>query len=212
MEKFVSIDKNVETILVVKKSKFIANMIKVDSVQMANNKLKEIKKKYYDARHNCFAYRIFENNNLIERFNDDGEPSGTAGSPMLNILQKNNLGNVLAVVTRYFGGILLGTGGLIRAYSNATLDAISNINLVEYVLGLEIEVELEYEQFETFKYYCKKNDINIGKVEYSEKIVCLINIEEDKKDKLMNDYDTKNININNLKILSKKYIEKSIIK
>ena len=174
MEKFVSIDKNVETILVVKKSKFIANMIKVDSVQMANNKLKEIKKKYYDARHNCFAYRIFENNNLIERFNDDGEPSGTAGSPMLNILQKNNLGNVLAVVTRYFGGILLGTGGLIRAYSNATLDAISNINLVEYVLGLEIEVELEYEQFETFKYYCKKNDINIGKVEYSEKIVCLI--------------------------------------
>ena len=212
MEKFVSIDKNVETILVVKKSKFIANMIKVDSVQMANNKLKEIKKKYYDARHNCFAYRIFENNNLIERFNDDGEPSGTAGSPMLNILQKNNLGNVLAVVTRYFGGILLGTGGLIRAYSDATLDAISNINLVEYVLGLEIEVELEYEQFETFKYYCKKNDINIGKVEYSEKIVCLINIEEDKKDKLMNDYDTKNININNLKILSKKYIEKSIIK
>lgn len=212
MEKFVSIDKNVETILVVKKSKFIANMIKVDSVQMANNKLKEIKKKYYDARHNCFAYRIFENNNLIERFNDDGEPSGTAGSPMLNILQKNNLGNVLAVVTRYFGGILLGTGGLIRAYSDATLDAISNINLVEYVLGLEIEVELEYEQFETFKYYCKKNDINIGKVEYSEKIVCLINIEEDKKDKLMNDYDTKNININNLKILSKKYIEKSIQK
>ena len=212
MEKFVSIDKNVETILVVKKSKFIANMIKVDSVQMANNKLKEIKKKYYDARHNCFAYRIFENNNLIERFNDDGEPSGTAGSPMLNILQKNNLGNVLAVVTRYFGGILLGTGGLIRPYSNPTLDAISNINLVVYVLGLEIEVELEYEQFETFKYYCKKNDINIGKVEYSEKIVCLINIEEDKKDKLMNDYDTKNININNLKILSKKYIEKSIIK
>ena len=212
MEKFVSIDKNVETILVVKKSKFIANMIKVDSVQMANNKLKEIKKKYYDARHNCFAYRIFENNNLIKRFSDDGEPSGTAGSPMLNILQKNNLGNVLVVVTRYFGGILLGTGGLIRAYSDATLDAISNINLVEYVLGLEIEVELEYEQFETFKYYCKKNDINIGKVEYSEKIVCLINIEEDKKDKLMNDYDTKNININNLKILSKKYIEKSIIK
>ena len=212
MEKFVSIDKNVETILVVKKSKFIANMIKVDSVQMANNKLKEIKKKYYDARHNCFAYRIFENNNLIERFSDDGDPSGTAGSPMLNILQKNNLGNVLVVVTRYFGGILLGTGGLIRAYSDATLDAISNINLVEYVLGLEIEVELEYEQFETFKYYCKKNDINIGKVEYSEKIVCLINIEEDKKDKLMNDYDTKNININNLKILSKKYIEKSIIK
>ena len=212
MENFFSIDKNIETEITVKKSKFIANIIKVTNQEMANEKLKEIKKKYHDARHNCFAYRIYEEDNLIERFNDDGEPSGTAGSPMLNILQKNNIGNVLVVVTRYFGGILLGTGGLVRAYSDATIDAISKINLIENVLGIEVQVELEYDKFESFRYYCKKNDINIIKTDYKEKIVCLINLEENKKDKLMTDYSTKNININNIKILRKKIIEKCIIK
>ncbi len=212
MENFFSIDKNIETEITVKKSKFIANIIKVTNQEMANEKLKEIKKKYHDARHNCFAYRIYEEDNLIERFSDDGEPSGTAGSPMLNILQKNNIGNVLVVVTRYFGGILLGTGGLVRAYSDATIDAISKINLIENVLGIEVQVELEYDKFESFRYYCKKNDINIIKTDYKEKIVCLINLEENKKDKLMTDYSTKNININNIKILRKKIIEKCIIK
>lgn len=212
MEKFFSIDKNTEVEITVKKSKFIANLIKVDNQEMANEKLKEIKKKYHDARHNCFAYRVYEDDNLIERFSDDGEPSGTAGSPMLNILQKNDIANVLVVVTRYFGGILLGTGGLIRAYSDVTLNAISDINFVEYVLGLELQVDLEYDQFESFKYYCKKNGINIEKIDYTEKIVCLINMEENKKDKLMTDYSTKNINLNEIKILSKKFIEKSIIK
>ena len=212
MENFFSIDKNIETEITVKKSKFIANIIKVTNQEMANEKLKEIKKKYYDARHNCFAYRIYEEDNLIERFSDDGEPSGTAGSPMLNILQKNNIGNVLVVVTRYFGGILLGTGGLVRAYSDATIDAISKINLIENVLGIEAQAELEYDKFESFRYYCKKNDINIIKTDYKEKIVCLINLEENKKDKLMTDYSTKNININNIKILRKKIIEKCIIK
>ena len=212
MENFFSIDKNIETEITVKKSKFIANIIKVTNQEMANEKLKEIKKKYHDARHNCFAYRIYEEDNLIERFSDDGEPSGTAGSPMLNILQKNNIGNVLVVVTRYFGGILLGTGGLVRAYSDATIDAISKINLIENVLGIEAQVELEYDKFESFRYYCKKNDINIIKTDYKEKIVCLINLEENKKDKLMTDYSTKNININNIKILRKKIIEKCIIK
>ena len=203
MENFFSIDKNTEVEITVKKSKFIANLIKVDNQEMANEKLKEIKKKYHDARHNCFAYRVYEDDNLIERFSDDGEPSGTAGSPMLNILQKNDIANVLVVVTRYFGGILLGTGGLIRAYSDATLNAISDINFVEYVLGLELQVDLEYDQFESFKYYCKKNGINIEKIDYTEKIVCLINMEENKKDKLMTDYSTKNINLNEIKILSK---------
>ena len=79
--------------------------------------IKEIRKKYYDAKHNCIAYRIIENGRIVEKASDDGEPSGTAGAPMLNILQKNNLANVLIIVTRYFGGILLGTGGLVRAYS-----------------------------------------------------------------------------------------------
>lgn len=211
MEEFLFINQNAEATITVKKSKFIANLIKIDNQKMASEKLTEIKKKYNDARHNCFAYRVYNEDNLIERFSDDGEPSGTAGFPMLNILQKNNICNVLIVVTRYFGGILLGTGGLIRAYTDATLEALSKINLINYVLGLEIELEFDYSQFDIFKHYCKKNDIKIEKTEYGQKITCLINIEENKKDKLMTDYSTKKINLNKIKILSKKFIEKCII-
>lgn len=117
MEEFVTIKDNVQLELVEKKSRFIANLFYVESTQEAENVIKEIRKKYYDAKHNCIAYRIIENERIEERANDDGEPSGTAGAPMLNILQKNNLANILIIVTRYFGGILLGTGGLVRAYS-----------------------------------------------------------------------------------------------
>ena len=96
-----------EAEIVEKKSRFIGTMFYVDSEEKAQTILKEIKKKYYDARHNCFAYRVMTKNGVVERFSEDGEPSGTAGGPMLNILSKNNLCNVLVVVTRYFGGYCL---------------------------------------------------------------------------------------------------------
>ena len=110
MSDFLTINENVEYVLTEKKSKFIANLIKVENIQEAEETIKQYKKKYHDARHNCIAYRVFEDERIVEKASDDGEPSGTAGGPMLNILQKNNLCNVLIIVTRYFGGILLGTG------------------------------------------------------------------------------------------------------
>ena len=126
MKEFNTIEENVVEEIVEKKSKFIANLIYVETVKDAENEIKNIKKKYFDARHNCVAYRIAEDDKIIEKSSDDGEPSGTAGAPMLNILQKNNLANVLIVVTRYFGGVLLGTGGLVRAYSECLQKAIEN--------------------------------------------------------------------------------------
>ena len=212
MNNFFTIKNNLETEIVVKKSKFIANLIKVTSKQDAEEKIKNIKKKYFDARHNCISYRVLEDENIIKRFSDDGEPAGTAGKPMLNILQKNNLVNVLIVVTRYFGGILLGTGGLVRAYSDSLLKAIDENEIRQLVIGIECEVNLEYNNFEKFKYYCKNNDINIKDTIYTEEIVCKIELEEDIKEKLIKDYELKNINLLNLKVLSKKYIEKSIQK
>ena len=104
---FKTIDENVTYELVQKKSRFIADVFYVESKEEAEAKIKEIKRKYHDAKHHCFAYSIFEENGRLDRFSDDGEPSGTAGSPMLNILTSNNLSNIVAVVTRYFGGILL---------------------------------------------------------------------------------------------------------
>ena len=113
--------------IVEKKSRFICNVIEVKNKEEAEDNIKQFKKKYHDARHNCYAYRVLEDNGIIEKSSDDGEPSGTAGAPIITILQKNNLCNVLVVVTRYFGGILLGTGGLVRCYSDSTIKAIEAI-------------------------------------------------------------------------------------
>lgn len=212
MDSFISIKKNVQTEIVIKKSKFICNLIKVETQEEAENIIKQIKKKYYDARHNCVAYRVLECKKIIEKASDDGEPSGTAGGPMLNILQKNNLCNIMVIVTRYFGGILLGTGGLVRAYSDATLEAIEISEKIERCLGQEVEVEVEYNNLEIFKHYCKINNIFIEDFIYSDTIICKIQLEDKISQKLIRDFETKKVNLIKLKFLSKKLINKSIIK
>ncbi len=212
MENFNTIKENIKTEIVVKKSKFICNLIKIESQQEAENIIKQIKKKYYDARHNCIAYRVIQDEKIIEKASDDGEPSGTAGAPMLTILQKNDLCNILAIVTRYFGGILLGTGGLVRAYSDVTIEAINNSEKIEKCMGQEAEIEVDYNNLDSFKHYCKKNNIFINNYIYKEKIICKIELEEGKKQRLIDDFETKKINLINLKFLSKKIIDKSIIK
>ena len=135
-----------------KKSRFIANIYRVESVEEAEKRIKEVKRKYYDAKHNCFAFSVLEENQLITRMNDDGEPSGTAGEPILNVINKNNLVNILIIVTRYFGGILLGTGGLTRAYTNASIEALNNAKILELESGAQVKVEIKYEENGKFKY------------------------------------------------------------
>lgn len=210
MEEFITIENNVVSEFVEKKSKFIGNLFYIESSKQAEDIIKETKKKYFDAKHNCIAYRVIENGQLIERFSDNGEPQGTAGAPMLNILQKNNLVNVLIIVTRYFGGILLGTGGLVKAYQKSLMLALEDCKKITKVLGESLEVKLAYSDLESFKYYCKNNKINIVDIDYKEDIVCKIELEEDKKVKLLEDYEIKNIKLNNIKELDKKYINKSI--
>lgn len=207
---FITIEETVQKEIVEKKSKFIANLFSVESVEEAEELIRKTKKNYHDARHNCTAYRVVENGQIVEKSSDDGEPSGTAGAPMLNILQKNNLGNVLIIVTRYFGGILLGTGGLIRAYSDSLLKAIEESHLIKKCQGIEILTAMEYSEFDRFKYYCKNNDILITNVEYGELINCKIELELDKKEKLLKDFETKSVILKKVKEITKKYISKSI--
>lgn len=208
---FVTIKENVSAEIIEKKSRFIANLVRVEDKIQVENEISKIKKKYHDARHNCIAYRIITKEGVIEKSSDDGEPSGTAGMPMLNILQKNNLCNILIVVTRYFGGILLGTGGLVRAYSDATIKAIENAEKIQNVFGIQMKAKLDYSEYEKFKYYCKKNGINIQNVVYNEKIFCDITLDLESEQKLISDFETKKINIEELKEFDKKFIEKSII-
>lgn len=212
MEEFVTIKDSSSAEIIEKKSKFIANIFYIEKVEEAEEKIKQIKKKYYDAKHNCIAYRVMENERIIEKSSDDGEPSGTAGAPMLSILQKNNLCNIVVIVTRYFGGILLGTGGLVSCYSNATINAISNSEKIIKCQGIEAEVELEYNNLEIFKYYCKNEDIKIINIEYFDKIICKIQIELNKRDKMLQDIEEKRINIISINIFDKKYIDKCIRK
>ncbi len=211
MSEFITIKEDTEYVLVEKKSKFIANLIKVKNQEEAEEKIKYLKKKYFDARHNCVAYRVMEDSTIIEKSSDDGEPSGTAGGPMLNILQKNNLCNVLIVVTRYFGGILLGTGGLVRAYSDSLIGAIENSKRVVQISGIELEITLEYNQFEKFQYYCKTNNIEITNTNYLDNVICKISVEDSKKDKLLEDYENKSLNIIKLEIFGKTIMSKSEI-
>lgn len=142
-----------------------------------------------------------ENNTIVERQSDDGEPSGTAGGPLLNILNKNNLCNVLVIVTRYFGGILLGTGGLVRAYSDAAVDAINNATIIEETIGVQIEVEIEYSDLEKLKYWAEKNGAKIVDSIYENTIKCYIELPEEKIEdiisevKIINYSIAKNVNI-----------------
>ena len=212
MEEFTTILNDEIAEIVEKKSRFIANIYHVENVEEAEEKIRVTKKKYYDAKHNCIAYRVIESGKVVEKASDDGEPSGTAGGPMLNILQKNNLCNLVVVVTRYFGGILLGTGGLVRAYSDATQKAIAKSTKVQKVKGIEIKVELEYPNLEIFKYYCKNKGINIVKLEYSEDIMTNLEMEENVKNIFLRDIEAKTLNIKNYKIMEMKYISKFVEK
>ena len=207
-----TINENVETEIVEKKSKFITNVFYVQSVAEAEEYINSIKKKHYDAKHHCFAYSIMTSNGIINRFSDDGEPSGTAGGPMLNIINKNDLVNILVVVTRYFGGILLGTGGLVKAYSESTLKALDLADYVEEERGFECSLELSYNDFEKFKFYCNKNNINIVKSEYNERIICYIEVNNNEKEGILNNIDEFNFNIENFKIIKEKNIRKNVDK
>lgn len=182
--------KNVSSEIIVKKSKFISNIFYVETEEEAQQIIKEISKKYYDAKHNCFAYVIEEKNNKkIEKQSDNGEPSGTAGAPILDVIKKNNLCNVLVVVTRYFGGILLGTGGLVRAYTDATISGIEKTELVEKKLGNVYEVEITYGDLKDFKYNCNMLKIRIVNIIYENNVKVIMETTQEEFQNFMQSYN-----------------------
>lgn len=150
-----SIDKNIDNTIILKKSKFITKLYRTDSIEEINNILNNIKSEYQDATHICYGYIL----NEIEKCSDDGEPSKTAGIPILNVLKKNNLTNVLAIVIRYFGGIKLGAGGLLRAYSNSIIEALKKANIVELTEGYLVELEFKHDQIKLVDYLLNGKEI-----------------------------------------------------
>ena len=153
-----------------KKSKFIAHIFNVESEQQAAAIIAEVKKKYWDARHNCYAY-ILGNKGEIQRFSDDGEPSGTAGKPILEVLSGNECSNCLCIVTRYFGGVLLGTGGLIRAYTSASKEALDDCLTGGLVEGVHAYLDADYNYVGKIQHLCIQHDITVVSTEYSDNVI-----------------------------------------
>ena len=200
---FKTIKQNASAEVVEKKSKFIANIFYVESREEAENIIKEVNKKYHDSRHNCYAYRIVTDDGIIEKASDDGEPSGTAGGPMLNILSKNKYANVLVVVTRYFGGILLGTGGLVKAYSSACALGLENACIIEKNIADLYKIEINYTDVDKFKYFAKNNDIIILKEEYLVNVIIEIAVKEEN---VLKNILQKEINAKNIQFIKKIYV------
>ena len=184
------IKNNIKTQIEIKNSKFICNLIYVDNEDAADLELEKIKKEHYDARHNCFAYILGKNCN-IKKQSDDGEPRGTAGIPILNVLENKNLTNCIAVVTRYFGGVLLGAGGLLRAYVDSVTEAINKADILEVYEGVSFNINTDYQHFGSIeKLFESFENVHLVKSSFSEKIiieyVCPMDDFDNIKNKLVN--------------------------
>ena len=152
-----------------KKSIFIGHAKRVESEDEAKVYIHSVKSRHKEARHNVYAYIIGESKG-IQRYSDDGEPQGTGGIPMLEVLKKSDITDVVVVVTRYFGGILLGTGGLARAYSKGASLAIKEAGIVEKVKGISLEIVIEYDLLGKVQYICAQEKFYIEHIEYTEKV------------------------------------------
>ena len=160
-----------------KKSRFIADIIPVHAEEEALAFIAAAKKKYWDARHNCFAYIIGERGQL-KRCSDDGEPQGTAGRPMLDVLEGENLTDVVCVVTRYFGGTLLGTGGLVRAYSGAVREGLKNCRVLTRKQGILLSIRTDYTDLGKIQYLLGQNNIPTMDSVYADTVELKVVVEE----------------------------------
>ena len=162
--------------LVEKKSRFIATVRPVKTEEEANQFVEEMRKKYWDARHNCWAFILGERQEF-KRCSDDGEPSQTAGKPMMDVLTGADLTDVAVVVTRYFGGTLLGTGGLVRAYSGAVQEGLKNSTVITKYLGVKLSVTTDYNGVGKLQYLFGQKEIPILSAEYTDKVVFTVLVE-----------------------------------
>ena len=164
-----------------KRSRFMSHLFRVESEAEARQRVEEMRKKYYDARHNCWCYRVGP---TTARYSDDGEPQGTAGQPMLKVLEREEVTNVCCVVTRYFGGILLGAGGLTRAYSKGAKDALIASGVAVMGAWARVEVPCTYPLFERVKLEIEGQSGVIDDVAYGADVVLSISLPAEKAEAL----------------------------
>ena len=175
MKPYKSVKQCSEAEYTVNRSRFIGRCFPVESEEAALCLLGDIRKKHWDATHNCFAYRIGDN--AAARFSDDGEPGGTAGKPIMDVLTGRGLTNVLCVVTRYFGGILLGAGGLVRAYSKSAADAVTKAGMVSYLPGTILDIPMDYSRYGALEGFIRAN-AEVRNVAFAQNVVVTAAVED----------------------------------
>src|SRR5690625_2395696 len=177
LHEYYTVKQSGEDQLNIQKSRFIGYVRRVETEEAAQEFINEIKKKHYDATHNCSAYIIGENDQ-IQKANDDGEPSGTAGIPMLEVLKRMHLKDTAVVVTRYFGGIKLGAGGLIRAYGNMTSQAIKTTGIVKRQLMQGISITVDYTLLGKLENEIRQSNHILDSIEYLEQVEFLVYVKK----------------------------------
>lgn len=178
---YFTVKKAGENEIVIQKSRFIAHIKRVESEQDAQEFIQTIKKKHWNATHNCSAYLIGEHDQ-IQKANDDGEPSGTAGVPILEVLRKRKLKDSVVVVTRYFGGIKLGAGGLIRAYGKATSEGLDAVGIVERKLTKVIHVKIDYTWLGKLEKELRASSYTIKEIHYLDNVIIDTYVEDSSVD------------------------------
>lgn len=169
--------------IVEKKSRFLSFVFSVESEEEVLEILENVRKKYWDARHVCFAY-VLGNRGENKRFSDDGEPSGTAGKPILEVINGSGVVNILVVVVRYFGGVLLGTGGLVRAYGGAAKEALSDAVIVTKKKGCVLTLSMDYTLLGKVQYLLNQEELTLIDTEYADKVVIRVPVEEGELDRV----------------------------
>ncbi len=196
-----------ENTIIINKSEFITHLYRVNNVDEIEEILAKTRKKYYDATHNCYAY-ILGDNQDVQKASDDGEPQKTAGMPMLEVLKKKNMTNILAITTRYFGGILLGAGGLVRAYSDSVSEALKLVKLYDISYVNSFKLTLTYPGYNViisqFPY------ITITNTSFTDEVIIEGYCEIDKYKALVDDLYKNKINPESLIDLGKSYLEVEI--
>lgn len=168
--------------IIIKKSRFICILMPLNQIQDIETGRDEAKQKYPGANHYCFAYRLRQDGSLLERCSDDGEPGGTAGWPMLNVLAQKDLENIMAIVVRYFGGTLLGTGGLVKAYTQSVQSALDKARIICMEYSQKIMLTLDYNYYGSFEKYLHSMIAEIEDIQYSDHIKLEIWVAIDKLD------------------------------
>ena len=178
------IQNSYENTIIIQKSEFICRLYRVESIEMVDSILEAVRKKHYDATHNCYAY-IIGDTQEIQKCSDDGEPSKTAGAPMMDVLKKNNMTNILAIVTRYFGGILLGAGGLVRAYSSSVSECLKKASLFDIKMQTKFQLTTSYAGYNSILKVIPY--INIESQSFTQDVIILASCDVDMYDKLESD-------------------------